>query len=77
VDVEINAYHGNHLGSTWSTENTAVYQMTGDRYHAEFDGSGVLNEQSDKYWINIIDKHGNERVMQIEPAGDGTNVQER
>jgi hypothetical protein len=30
--------------------------MTGDRYHAEFDGSGVLNKQSDKYWINITNQ---------------------
>ncbi|MFC7079226.1 hypothetical protein [Halorussus caseinilyticus] len=50
----------------WNASKATVTKQASDDYRVEFDDHGLLNEPPDRYWVNVTDAHGNERVVLID-----------
>lgn len=59
----------------WDTDKASVTRKSGDEYRVEFGEHSKLNEPPERYWINVTDEHGNERVVLIDvQEGGGAKI---
>lgn len=55
----------------WDPEKATGTRESATDFRIEFDGHGLLNEPPEKYWVNVTDTQGNERMLLLDVKEGG------